>query len=76
MRGHKCARLLYLEVPDCIVEEPDEDEQPPAEEAPFDPDKPMISLSAATGIRARDTMQLCLQLGNQEFTVHSLLEHH
>jgi hypothetical protein len=57
-RGHKCARLFYLEVLDYIVEEPEEpdDVPPPAEEAPFDPDKPMISLSAATGIRARDTM--------------------
>lgn len=34
-RGHKCARLFYLEAPYYIVEELDDDEQPPAEETPL-----------------------------------------
>ena len=69
VRGHKCARLFYLEVPDYIVEEPDEpDDDPPTEQPAFDPEKPMISLSAVTGIRARDTMQLRVTIGAHDFT--------
>jgi hypothetical protein len=69
-RGHKCARLFYLEAPDYIVEEPEEqdDAPPPAEETQFGPDKLMISLSAAMGIWARDTMQMRVKIGAHEFT--------
>jgi len=75
VRGHKCARLFYLEAEDYIVEEPDEDDVTPAGaaaagEAPhgFDPDAPLISLSAITGIRTEDTMQIRVRMGDQEFT--------
>ena len=73
VRGHKCARLFYLEVADFIEEEPAEDD--PAAPAiqdqghpPFDPDAPLISLSAITGIRTADTMQLRVQVGDHELT--------
>lgn len=62
VRGHKCPHLFYLEVTDYVVEEPDDDileevvAATTAEAAPFDPDTPMISLSAITGIRFEDTM--------------------
>jgi hypothetical protein len=60
VRGHKCARLFKLEAADYTVEEPDEhDEQqdtPASEPPPFDPEAPLISLSAITGIRTEDTM--------------------
>ncbi|XP_066379502.1 uncharacterized protein [Miscanthus floridulus] len=58
------------EAPDYIVEEPEDLDDAPhlAEEAQFDPKKPMISLSAATGIRARDTMQLRIKIGTHELT--------
>jgi hypothetical protein len=71
VRGHKCPRLFYLEAPDYIVEEPDDAadaDAPNSDIPPFDPDKPMISLSAATGIRAGDTKQLQVTIGAQEFT--------
>lgn len=67
VRGHKCACLFFLEAPDYIVEEPNEPEDPPADQPPFDPKKPMISLSAVTGIRAGDTMQLRVKIGPHEF---------
>ena len=63
---HKCVCLFYLEVPDYIIEEPDDD--PPAEQPSFDLEKSMISLSTVTGIRARDTMQLHVRIGAHEFT--------
>ena len=73
VHGHKCARLFYLEVADFIEEEPAEDD--PAAPAiqdqghpPFDPDAPLISLSAITGIRTADTMQLRVQVGDHELT--------
>lgn len=64
IRGHKCPHLFYLEVSDYIMEEPKDDA--PADPAAtdvanavaFDPETPMISLSAITGIRTEDTMQL------------------
>ena len=74
VRGHKCARLFYLEVADYIVEEPDDDAEdnkaapPAADPPPFDPDAPMISLSAITGIRDSGTMQLRVRIGAHEFT--------
>jgi hypothetical protein len=63
--------LFYLEAPDYIVEEPEEqdDVPPPAEEAQFDLDKLMISLSAVMGIRVRDTMHLHVKIGTHELTV-------
>ena len=56
-RGHKCARLFYLEASDYIVEEPDDAaddiaDETPLTPTPFDPETPMISLSAITGIQA------------------------
>jgi hypothetical protein len=75
VRGHKCARLFYLEAEDYIVQDPDDDGVTPAgapavgEEPPaFDPDAPLISLSAITGIRTEDTMQIRVRMGDQEFT--------
>jgi hypothetical protein len=39
VRGHKCARLFFLEASDYIVEEPDEaDANPPPAMAPFNPE--------------------------------------
>lgn len=67
MRGHKCAQLFYLESPNYIVEVPEDAEQPLSAQ-PFDPDAPMISLSAITGIQSKDTMQLRVQIGAHEFT--------
>ena len=71
VRGHKCARLFYLEVNDYIVKEPDDADDDKAaplgtDQPPFDPDAPLISLSAITGICASDTMQLCVQIGAHE----------
>jgi hypothetical protein len=69
VRGHKCTCLFYLEVPDYIVEEPDEpDDDPPTKQPSFDPEKPMISMSAVTSIRACDTMQLRVTIGAHDFT--------
>ena len=60
VRGHKCARLFFLEASDYIVEAPDDDDvaqEVQAMEPPlFDPEAPMISLSAITGIRTEETM--------------------
>ena len=66
-RGHKCARLFYLEAPDYIVEEPEDSDDTPPEKT-FDPDAPMISLSAITGIRVPDTMKLRVHIGAHAFT--------
>ena len=71
VRGHKCARLFFLEVTDYIVEEPEDTDSgstQPAEDAPYDTDKPLISLSAITGIRAHETMQLRVHVGPHELT--------
>ena len=56
VRGHKCAQLFYLEASDYIVEEPDDADEAPeapavANPPPFNPDAPMISLNAITGIQ-------------------------
>jgi len=70
-RSHKCPRLFYQEAPDYIVEEQEDAEDattPNPDEPTFDPDKPMISLSTATGIRAGDTMQLRVTIGKHMFT--------
>jgi hypothetical protein len=65
-------RLFFLEAADYTVEEPadviDTPTAPSSTVAPFDPGQPMISLSAITGIRAADTMQLKVQIGNHNFT--------
>jgi len=63
VRGHRCQRLFYLEVTDFHDSEPplpDEEQSPPpaVDELP-----PLISLSAITGIRTEDTMQLRIPLG-------------
>jgi len=55
-----------LEAADYVVEEPDDDTAPA--DAPFDPEKPMISLAAITGIRVEKTMQLPVQIGTHWFT--------
>ena len=72
VRGHKCARLFYLEASDYIIEEPEEDDVALAAAASsqlsFDPEEPLISLSTITGIRTEDTMQLRVQIGAHEFT--------
>jgi hypothetical protein len=69
VQGHKCARLFYLEVADYIVEEPPEEDTADAQGLPddFDPEKPMISLSAIAGIRTEDTMQIYVTIGNEQF---------
>jgi hypothetical protein len=68
-RGHKCARLFYLEVADYIVEEPDDAAgTPTTEQAAFDPDAPMISCATITGIRIEETMQLHVRVGKQTLT--------
>jgi hypothetical protein len=73
VRGHKCARLFFLEAADYIVEEPEDTDNnvatTPRNDLSFDPDAPMISLSAITGIRATSTMQLWVQIGAHELTV-------
>lgn len=73
VHAHKCARLFYLEASDYVIEEPDDDDAVPAVTAasqpPFDPEEPLISLSAITGIRTKDTMQLRVQIDAYEFTV-------
>ena len=62
-------RRHYLEVPDYIMEEPDEpDEDSPTEQPLFDQEKPVISLSAVTGIWACDSMQLRVTIGAHNFT--------
>ena len=69
VQGHKCARLFYLEVADYIVEEPPEEDTADAQGLPddFDPERPMISLSAIAGIRTEDTMQIYVTIGNEQF---------
>jgi len=71
VRGHKCARLFFLEASDYLVEEPEEVDTVPAtaapSQSPFDPEEPLISLSAITGIRMEDTMQLRVQISAHEF---------
>lgn len=78
VRGHKCARLFYLEASDYIIEKPAEDDdgaaaaKPVPALAPYDPDAPLISLNTITGIRTEDTMQLYVQLDNEQ--IIALLE--
>ena len=76
VRGHKCARLFFLEVADYIVEEPDDAvdtaEATTTEQAAFDPDAPLISLAAITGIRIEETMQLRVRVG--KLTLSALLD--
>jgi hypothetical protein len=68
VRGHKCSRLFYLEVSDYIVEEPeDAANETAAEPVPFDPETPMISLNAIAIIRTKDTMQVYITIGNDQF---------
>jgi len=72
VRGHKCARLFFLEASDYIVEDPDDgdaaQEVQATEPPPFDAKAPMIFLSAITGIRTEETMQLRVHIGQHEFT--------
>ena len=79
VRSHKCARLFYLEVTDYVTEDAGDNTPPEAPAAPaapaaapaapdFDPDAPMISLWAITGIRSEETMQLRIRIGEQHFT--------
>jgi len=76
VRGHKCARLFFLEVADYIVEEPDDAvdtaEATTTEQAAFDPNGPLISLAAITGIRIEETMQLRVRVG--KLTLSALLD--
>jgi hypothetical protein len=67
VHGHRCACLFFLEAADYIVEEPD-DAPAPATTPAFDPEEPLISLSAITGIRAKDTMQMRVHVVAHEFT--------
>jgi hypothetical protein len=68
IHSHKCSSLFYLEVFDYIIEEPEEPtEDPPVETVPFDPETPMISLTAIAGIRTEDNMQLYVTVGNEQF---------
>lgn len=66
VQEHKCTRLFYLEAADYTVEEPpeDEDTEDSGASPALDPDKPVISLSAITGIRTEDTMQVYVTIGN------------
>jgi len=57
VHAHKCDRVFYLESPEYIMEELNNTEGLPAA-PPFDPNVPMISLSAITGIQFVDTIQL------------------
>ena len=72
VRGHKCARLFYLEASDYIVEEPEDSEESgqsttaTAEPPPINTEAPRISLNAITGIRTATTMQLYVQVGNTQ----------
>jgi hypothetical protein len=66
VRGHKCACQFFLEATDYVVEESKDDTEPV--DASFDPEKPMISLAAITGIRVEKTMQLPVQIGMHKFT--------
>jgi hypothetical protein len=61
VRGHKCAKLFYLEVVNTDDDESDTQEGPPT-------DEPLISLHAIAGVRTEDTMQVKVQVGEQEFT--------
>lgn len=61
VRGHKYARLFYLEVTDDDVEADAQPLQPPAPED----DTPLISLYAIT---SADTMQLRVTIGAHTFT--------
>ena len=56
-----------MEAPDYIIEEPEDSDDTPPEKT-FDPDAPMISLSAITGIRVPDTMKLRVHIGAHAFT--------
>jgi hypothetical protein len=59
VRGHKCPRLLYLEVTDPEEDIPNLlDAQPAAHD-----EEPLISLNAITGIRGEDTMQVRITMG-------------
>jgi hypothetical protein len=55
-RGHKCARLFYLEAADYIVEQPDSNSKDDEPSADVDPPKPTISLVAIAGIPTATTM--------------------
>jgi hypothetical protein len=59
-RGHKCQKLFYLEVADN-----EEDVFPDTQQ---DQEEPLISLQAVSGVRTANTMQVRVQVGNQEFT--------
>jgi hypothetical protein len=61
VRGHKCAKLFYLEVVNTDDDESDTQEGPPT-------DEPLISLHAIAGVRTEDTMQVKVQVVEQEFT--------
>lgn len=59
---------LYLEASDYIVDEPKDPTDDTADAtAPFDPETPMITLTAIEGIRTKDTMQLYITMGNEQF---------
>ena len=64
VRGHRCARLFYLEVSDDVNEEA----EPAIEQSILDDDHPLISLHAIAGIRTEETMQLKVTVGAHEFT--------
>ena len=72
VRGHKCARLFYLEASDYIVEELEDSEESgqsttaTAEPPPINTEAPRISLNAITGIRTATTMQLYVQVGTTQ----------
>jgi hypothetical protein len=61
VRGHKCAKLFYLEVVDTDDDTSDTQDGPTT-------DEPLISLHAIAGVRTEDTMQIRVQVGEQEFT--------
>ena len=50
------------------MEEPEEPaEESSTEPTSFNPEAPMISLNAITGIRTEDAMQLYITIGNEQF---------
>jgi hypothetical protein len=66
IRGHKCAKLFYLEVTDS-----EEDNSP--DQVQDTEEEPMISLHAISGVRGTNTLQVCVQVGERS-SQHSLIQ--
>lgn len=64
VRGHRCARLFYLEVTDFD----DATDPQPATTPAQDDDPPLISLYTITRKKVAETIQLHITIGNHTFT--------